>query len=144
MWAMRTLAQSLCLMAVAVLLAACSQSSGPVAGISDSSGAVSKPAAATEVTVTGEVMDLMCAQKSEKGGPDHRECALFCVDGRIGPPQPWALRTRDHKVYKVDPSSGEAVLSQLRESVTKFVEVSGTISSEGPISSIVVKSVRPH
>lgn len=99
---------------------------------------------ATESVVTGEVMDFMCAQKEEKGGPDHRECALFCVDGRIGPPQPWAIRTSDHKVYKVDSSTGDAILAQLRDNVTKFVEVSGTISSEGPISSIVVKSVRPR
>lgn len=119
---------------------ACSSSSERRAG-NEGTGAVA-PSAPAESVVTGEVMDFMCAQKEEKGGADHRECALFCVDGRIGPPQPWAIRTSDHKVYKVDPSTGDAILTQLRDSVTKFVEVSGTISSEGPISSIVVKSVR--
>lgn len=125
---MKSLWKRMLTLSIALSFVACSPSGGPAGG--------------TEAAVTGEVMDLMCAQKPEKGGPDHRECALFCVDGRMGPPQPWAIRTSDQKVYKIDSASGAELLAKLRENAGRTAEITGLVTREGAIDSLVAKSVR--
>lgn len=137
----RLILSTVCLAALVLSHTACSSSSELRAG-NEGTGAVA-PSVPAESVVTGEVMDFMCAQKEEKGGPDHRECALFCVDGRIGPPQPWAIRAPDRQVYKIDPASPPELIAKLRENVTKTVEVSGLLTLGSPAGNLVAKSVKP-
>ncbi|MBV9491399.1 MAG: hypothetical protein JO069_17010 [Verrucomicrobia bacterium] len=47
------------------------------------------------VTLTGEVVDLVCYTDSGASGPDHADCAKVCINAGL----PVGLKAKDGKTY---------------------------------------------
>jgi hypothetical protein len=96
-------------------------------------------AAAKEVTLRGEVLDMACWVAHEGKGPKHAACAQKCLkDG-----QPMGLLTQDGTVYLLFGDHADTTAySQARGLGAKNVEIRGEIADRAGIHGLTVKSVK--
>lgn len=86
-----------------------------------------KLAAATEKTLTGEIIDLMCYADHNSTGPKHAECAATCIKGG----GPVAILS-DGKAYLVV-GDHKPMNEQLAEFAGKTITLTGKLVSNGGI-----------
>ena len=101
--------------------------------------AIAVPAFSSDVTVTGEVVDLACAMtKSDAGrGDAHAACALSCA--RRG--EPLGVLTAD-AVYEVTGDFAADHNAKLLDFVAKVVIVAGEVTETGDKKQLNVKTIR--
>jgi hypothetical protein len=92
-------------------------------------------AAADEKTITGQVVDVACNKKGQKG-PDHDECALSCA--KRG--QPAGVEAADG-VYVITGKFAEDKNAKLIEFVNKNVIAKGTVTEKDGQKMIDVTSI---
>ena len=94
------------------------------------------PAVAAD-SMTGEVVDLGCYEKGQKG-PGHASCAARCVAGGAE----MALIV-DGEVYVVDDAASDAgAIKSMREHGGKNVEVTGALAEKDGMKVVHVKTVK--
>lgn len=96
----------------------------------------------TDVTVTGELVDMACFMAHEGRGKKHAKCAEQCVLGGA----PVGLVTADGKVYLLveDHSTPKAKkpYAQAKELVAETVTITGHAYERGGVQAVVVESVK--
>lgn len=97
------------------------------------------PAAAADMTVKGEVVDVACAtSKKEAGkGAAHAGCAMSCAKGG----QPVGILTAD-AIYTITGDYAASKNAKLLDFVAKNVVVTGEVTEKDGAKSINVKSIR--
>jgi hypothetical protein len=79
----------------------------------------------TEITVTGEVLDMTCYISDNLSGPDHAECAKTCIRKGL----PVGIKSRDDgRVYLLVGDS-KSLNDQLADYAAKTITVKGKIRS---------------
>jgi hypothetical protein len=86
-----------------------------------------KLAAASEKTITGEIVDLMCYADHNSTGPKHAECAATCIKGG----GPVAILS-DGKAYLVV-GEHKPMNDQLAEYAGKTITLKGKLATNGGI-----------
>ena len=86
-----------------------------------------KLAAASEKTVTGEIIDLMCYADHNSTGPKHAECAATCIKGG----GPVAILS-DGKAYLVV-GNHKPMNDELAEYAGKTITLTGKLATNGGI-----------
>ena len=99
-----------------------------------------RPAQAQEaVTITAEVVDLVCYLNMGAKGANHRECAQVCADAGLA----LGFLGSDGQIYL---AAGQGMPAapmnpQLRPHAEHTVEVKGTLHERSGARSIVVESI---
>jgi hypothetical protein len=98
------------------------------------------PALASEVTVTGELVDHVCFNRSgaDGMGPDHAECAKSCASGG----QPVALVTASGDVYMLAGTVAADNNAALVPHMSHTVEVTGELGEVDGIPTITAEAVK--
>ena len=95
---------------------------------------------APEVTLTGEVVELSCYLKDQRG-EDHAECAINCAENGM-PIAFVALEADDKEVmYQVLFEDGTAPLDILIDFVGQQVDITGTIKEKAGAKIIIASDV---
>lgn len=100
---------------------------------------LSAPLAAADVTVKGEVVDVMCSMKKGAGGKgqDHAACALACAKSG----QPVGVLTAD-AIYTLTGDFAANNNAKLLDFVAKSVEVTGDVTEKDGQKLMNVKSIK--
>ncbi len=103
--------------------------------------AVALPAAAQQVTVTGEVIDSACFIKMGATGEGHRECAQACGDAGI----PLALldEANEEVVWLAAKEDMKSPNADLREYAGRKVTITGEYKERGGARILVIDTIRP-
>jgi len=118
---------------LALVVAAMLGIAGPVVPAAD------KTAAPSDVTLTGEVVDLACYVGHGASGPEHASCAAKCV--AMG--QPVGLAASDGKVYILVADHADASgFTKAKTFAGKKVEIKGEVAEKGGINALTVHSVK--
>lgn len=95
----------------------------------------------TQITVEGEVLDMVCFMAHEGKGAKHKDCAQKCI--REGAPV--GLLTEDGKVYLLienhHKKGKKGPFEKVKGLAAKKVKVTGTVYSRGGVQSIEVDDV---
>lgn len=96
-------------------------------------------AAAPDITVGGEILDLACYVAHGGKGPDHQKCARKCAEQG----QPIGLLGSDGKVYVLfaDHADGSAY-GKARALAGSKVEIKGEPAAKDGINGLTVHEVR--
>lgn len=94
------------------------------------------PLTAADMTVKGEVVDIACALKGDKGD-GHAACAMSCA--KRG--QPVGIMTAD-AIYEVTGDYAANRNAKLLDFVAKQVEVTGAVSEKDGKKMLEVKSIK--
>jgi hypothetical protein len=79
----------------------------------------------TEITVTGEVLDMACYISDNLSGPDHAECARTCIKKGL----PVGIKSQtDGRVYLLV-GDANSLNDQLADYAAKTITVKGKIRS---------------
>ena len=102
-------------------------------------GAMPRPPAARNVTLTGEVIDLSCRLGQGLGGDSHRMCAEVCSDRGI----PLAILGSDGNVYMPISTQmpGDAQNSRLKPFAEQRVRVTGRVVNQNGQRAIFIDTV---
>jgi len=101
--------------------------------------AAEKAAAPSDVTLTGEVLDLACYVAHGAKGPDHASCAVKCA--AMG--QPVGLAASDGKVYLLlADHSDSSGFTKAKSFAGKNVEIKGEAAEKDGINALTVHSVK--
>ena len=93
----------------------------------------------SDVTLTGEVIDLACYIAHGAKGPDHAGCAAKCVE--MG--QPAGLAASDGKVYiLVADHADSSAYTKAKSMAGKKVEVKGEVTAKDGMSALTVHAVK--
>ena len=104
-----------------------------------SASAAEKGAAPSDVTLTGEVLDLACYVAHGARGADHATCALKCAE--MG--QPVGLAASDGKVYLLLADHADSsAFTKAKSFAGKKVEIKGEVAEKDGINGLTVHSVR--
>ncbi|HKB07881.1 MAG TPA: hypothetical protein VKF61_06365 [Candidatus Polarisedimenticolia bacterium] len=96
-------------------------------------------AAASDVTLTGEVLDLACYISHGAKGPDHAGCAAKCAE--MG--QPVGLAASDGKVYVlVADHADSSAFTKAKSMAGKKVEIKGEVAAKDGINALTVHAVK--
>jgi hypothetical protein len=95
-------------------------------------------AAAQQIFVTGEVLDMTCYIASNLSGPDHAECARICI--RNGGPA--GIKTDDGKVYLLTGEPGQSINAKLAEYAAQIVRIKGKESLRDGVAQVQVEEIR--
>ena len=98
--------------------------------------ALAAPIIAADMTVKGEVVDIACALKGDKGEA-HAACTLSCA--KRG--QPVGIMTAD-AIYEVTGDFAANKNAKLLDFVAKQVEVTGAVSEKDGRRLLEVKSIK--
>lgn len=79
----------------------------------------------TEITVTGEVLDMACYIASNLSGPDHAECAKTCIRKGL----PVGIKSRDDGRVYLLVGDTNSLNDQLADYAAKTITVKGKIRS---------------
>jgi hypothetical protein len=99
------------------------------------------PAAAAEMTVTGELVDHACYTKrgAEDGsGSGHAACAKKCAMGG----QPVALVTADGEIYMLAGAVTADNNAALANHMSHTVEITGDVTESGGMKTITTDAVK--
>ena len=99
------------------------------------------PAAAAEMTVTGELVDHACYTKrgAEDGsGSGHAACAKKCAMGG----QPVALVTADGEIYMLAGGVTADNNAALANHMSHTVEITGDVTESGGVKTITTDAVK--
>ncbi len=101
--------------------------------------AAEKAAAPSDVTLTGEVLDLACYVAQGAKGPEHASCAVKCA--AMG--QPVGLAASDGKVYLLLADHADSsAFTKVKTLAGKKVEIKGEAAEKDGISALTVHSVK--
>lgn len=101
--------------------------------------AAEKAAGATDVTLTGEVLDLACYVAHGAKGPEHATCAVKCAE--MG--QPIGLAASDGKVYLLMADHADSIpFTRTKSFAGRKVEITGEVSAKDGINGLTVHSVK--
>ena len=99
-----------------------------------------RAADASEVSVTGEVIDSACYIKSGSRGESHRVCAQKCADAGI--PLALVLDKTDEVVWLASVDDMETPNAKLKPFAGRRVTVTGTWAERGGAKLLLVHSVK--
>ncbi|HYK81612.1 MAG TPA: hypothetical protein VEU55_00585 [Gemmatimonadales bacterium] len=95
-------------------------------------------AAGTEMTITGQVIDMNCFTTNGASGAGHKACALACAKAGV----PLAIQASDGTIYMpVSSKPGDPQNSKLEQFVEGKVKVTGTHRLVSGLHTIEIKSV---
>ncbi|PYT11149.1 MAG: hypothetical protein DMF51_16325 [Acidobacteria bacterium] len=101
--------------------------------------AAEKAAAPSDITLTGEVLDLACYVGHGAQGPDHASCAVKCA--AMG--QPLGLAASDGKVYLLLADHADSsAFTKVKTLAGKKVEIKGEPAEKDGINALTVHSVK--
>ena len=101
--------------------------------------AADKAAAPSDVTLTGEVLDLACYVGHGAQGPEHASCAAKCA--AMG--QPLGLAASDGKVYLLLADHADSSgFTKAKSFAGKKVEIKGEVAEKDGINALTVHSVK--
>jgi type 1 fimbria pilin len=96
-------------------------------------------AAPSDVTLTGEVLDLACYIAHGAKGPDHAGCAAKCAE--MG--QPVGLAASDGKVYiLVADHADSSAFTKAKSMAGKKVEIKGEVAAKDGINALTVHAIK--
>jgi hypothetical protein len=95
-------------------------------------------AAAQEIFVTGEVLDMTCYIASNLSGPDHAKCARICI--RSG--EPAGIKAQDGKVYLPTGEPGHSINAELAEYAAQVVTIKGRQTMRDGFAQLQVEEIR--
>lgn len=98
------------------------------------------PVAGNAITLSGEVIDMVCYQGSGLTSGNHALCARVCAlkGGPVG------LLTTDGVVYQILPDkSGMPVSDQVLDAIAKKVKVTGNVNERGGLKTIAIQEIHP-
>jgi len=96
-------------------------------------------AEAKAMTVKGEVVDMGCYMAHAGKGPDHKSCAMKCIQGGM----PMGVLTADGKLYLLTMSHDNAdPFNQAKGMAAETVEVTGPVHERSGMKSIEVTAVK--
>ena len=95
-------------------------------------------AAAQEILVTGEVLDMTCYIASNLSGPEHAECARVCI--RNG--EPAGIKAQDGKVYLLTGEPGQSISAKLADYAAKIVTIKGRQTFRDGFAQLQVEEIR--
>lgn len=100
---------------------------------------LSMPVAASDTTITGEVVDIACAMKKGEGGKGdaHAGCAMACAKKGA----PMGIMTAD-AIYQVAGDYTANNNAKLHEFVAKKVQVVGEVSEKDGTKMITIKTIK--
>jgi hypothetical protein len=94
--------------------------------------------AGTEMTITGQVIDMNCHTTNGASGPTHKQCALACAKAGV----PLAILASDGTIYMpVSSKPGDPQNSRLEQFAESKVTVTGTHRMAGGMHTIEIKTV---
>ena len=93
--------------------------------------AAAAPAAPTEMTVTGEVLDMACYLDHGAHGEKHAGCAKTCIESGL----PVGIKSSDGKVYLVI-GEHKPLNKELANYAAKTITIKGKLVSRDGISMI--------
>ena len=96
------------------------------------------PAAATDISVVGEVIDPVCYLTHGSLGKEHKPCAEVCVKQGISL---GLLEDKTGQVYVSLPADHSSPNTKLKDFIADKVKVTGTLYSKGGLKGIYVKNV---
>lgn len=100
-----------------------------------SGSAFAQEAAAKEMTIKGEVLDLSCYMKSGAKGPDHKSCAAGCLKNG----NPIGILSTDGKVYLVlEDHKNADPYKELKNHPAEQVSLTGTIQERNGLPGIIL------
>lgn len=88
-------------------------------------------AASKEVTITGEVVDMVCYLDSGKSGEAHAKCARTCIESGT----PVGLKAQDGKTYLLI-GEHKPMNKEVAQYAAKTITVRGKAVSRGEINMI--------
>jgi len=101
--------------------------------------AAEKAAAPSDVTLTGEVLDLACYIGHGAKGPDHAGCAVKCAE--MG--QPIGLAASDGKVYVLLADHADSsAFTKVKSMAGKQVEIKGEVAARDGMNALTVHAVK--
>jgi type 1 fimbria pilin len=101
--------------------------------------AVEKAAAPSEVTLTGEVLDLACYIGQGAKGSEHAACAAKCIE--MG--QPVGLAASDGKVYVLLADHADSsAFTKVKSMAGKKVEIKGEVAARDGMNALTVHAVK--
>jgi hypothetical protein len=96
-------------------------------------------AAPSDVTLTGEVIDLACYIAHGAKGPDHAACAAKCAE--MG--QPVGLAASDGKVYiLVADHADTSAFTKAKSMAGKKVEIKGEAAAKDGMNALTVHAIK--
>jgi hypothetical protein len=103
--------------------------------------------AAKEVTITGEVVSVMCYLKDGSRGMGHKECARKCAEkgmplGILEEAKTEGGRTVTRLYISVGKEHGDPGVSLLMDHIGEKVTVVGIPATRGGVRGIVISSVK--
>lgn len=94
--------------------------------------------AGTEMTVTGQVVDLNCYTTNGASGPSHKGCAQACAKAGV----PLGIQASDGTIYlPVSSKPGDPQNSKLEQYTEGHVKVTGLHRMVGGLHTIEIKTV---
>src|SRR5881397_1427781 len=94
--------------------------------------------AGTEMTITGQVIDLNCHTTNGASGPGHKACALACAKSGV----PLGILASDSTIYvPVSSKPGDPQNSKLEKYAEGKVTVTGTHRFVNGLHTIQIKTV---
>ena len=101
--------------------------------------AVEKGAEPSDVTLTGEVLDLACYIGHGAKGPEHATCAAKCAE--MG--QPIGLAASDGKVYiLLADHADSSPFTKAKSMAGKKVEIKGEVAAKDGMNGLTVHAVK--
>ena len=99
----------------------------------------SHAAESSDVTLTGEVLDLACYITHGAKGPEHAPCAAKCAS--MG--QPIGLAASDGKVYILVADHADSdPFTKAKSMAGKKVEIKGEVAAKDGMNSLTVHAVK--
>jgi len=95
-------------------------------------------ARATEVVVTGEVLDMTCYIAYHLSGPEHAECARVCIKNGM----PVGIKGENGKVYLLTGEPGHSINGELADYAAKTVTIKGKETARDGFAQLQVKEIR--
>jgi hypothetical protein len=98
-----------------------------------------RAAESSDVTLTGEVLDLACYIGHGAKGPDHASCAAKCAE--MG--QPIGLAASDGKVYiLIADHADSSPFTKAKSMAGKKVEIKGEVAAKDGLNALTVHAVK--
>ena len=96
-------------------------------------------AAPSDVTLTGEIVDLACYIAHGAKGPDHAVCAAKCAE--MG--QPVGLAASDGKMYILLADHADtSAFAKAKSMAGKKVEIKGEVAAKDGMNALTVHAVK--
>ncbi len=107
--------------------------------LAGASFAAEKAAAPSDVTLTGEILDLACYIAHGAKGPEHAVCAVKCAE--MG--QPIGLAASDGKVYLLLADHADSsAFTKAKSMAGKKVEIKGEVAAKDGMNALTVHAVQ--